>query len=90
MARSKIFPEKKQVGLPSGTLDRINRALLSDEDASAFIRTAIERELDLRSKFSEKFDNATAINDEIRKIILEDEDIIHKLSDLIYRKFISK
>jgi metal-responsive CopG/Arc/MetJ family transcriptional regulator len=43
--RKKIWPERREMALPAGTLDRIAAVLRDGEDRSDFVRLAIEREL---------------------------------------------
>jgi len=44
------YPDKREAAFKPGTLDRIQAALRDDETQVGFIREAVERELERRSK----------------------------------------
>jgi hypothetical protein len=47
MGRKKRWPERVGAKFAAGTLDRIAAALADGEERTAFIREAVERELDV-------------------------------------------
>lgn len=50
VGRKLEWPEKFLISFAAGTLDRVRAALGEREDARAFIREAVERELKRRSR----------------------------------------
>lgn len=50
VGRLERYPEKKEAGFAAGTLARIAAVLGEGENARAFIREAVERELERREK----------------------------------------
>ena len=54
MGRKKRWPERVGAKFAAGTLDRIAAALADGEERTAFIREAVERELERREKAAAK------------------------------------
>ena len=54
MGRKKRWPERVGAKFAAGTLDRIAVALADGEERTAFIREAVERELERREKAAAK------------------------------------
>lgn len=50
MGRKKLWHEDMQARFPEGTFDRIDAVLADDEDRTAFVREAVERELKRRER----------------------------------------
>jgi len=50
VGRRMEYPDKREAAFKPGTLDRIQAALRDDETQVGFIREAVERELERRSK----------------------------------------
>jgi len=50
MGRKKEWSEDMQARFPEGTFDRIGAVLEKDEDRTAFVRKAVERELKRRER----------------------------------------
>lgn len=50
MGRTLRWPEKFLTSFAEGTLDRIRALLTPDEDARAFVREAVEREIKRRAR----------------------------------------
>lgn len=48
VGRKMLYPEKREAAFAAGTLARIQAALRDDENQVAFIREAVERELERR------------------------------------------
>lgn len=52
MGRKKQWSEDMQARFPEGTFERIEAVLAEDEDRTAFVRAAVERELKRRERRS--------------------------------------
>jgi hypothetical protein len=50
MGRKKRWPERTAIKLADGTFERIAEVLADDEDRMAFMREAVEREIERREK----------------------------------------
>lgn len=50
MGRKKLWVEDMQARFPPGTFDRIDAVREDDEDRTAFVRQAVERELKRRER----------------------------------------
>jgi hypothetical protein len=50
VGRKMQYPEKREAAFAEGTLARIDRALVGDENRVGFIRNAVERELKRRER----------------------------------------
>jgi len=52
MGRKKMWAEDMQARFPEGTFERIDAVLAEDEERTAFVREAVERELKRRERRS--------------------------------------
>lgn len=52
MGRKKLWSEDMQARFPAGTFDRIDAVLAENEERTAFVREAVERELRRRERRS--------------------------------------
>jgi len=52
MGRKKLWSEDMQARFPKGTFDRIDAVLAENEERTAFVREAVERELKRRERRS--------------------------------------
>ena len=52
MGRKKMWAEDMQARFPEGTFDRIDAVLVENEERTAFVREAVERELKRRERRS--------------------------------------
>lgn len=50
MGRKKLWADTMEAKFPPGTFDRIEGVLADDEERTAFVRTAVERELKRRER----------------------------------------